>query len=77
MRSSRPRPKVPVPFGPEIEEPLGVLVHAGHVIFAAGIDQKDANLRVLRQPPCHDRPDEPDPRMMKSYCDFISDDSLD
>src|ERR1700674_4736491 len=22
----------------------------------AGLDQEDANLRVLRQPPCHDRP---------------------
>src|ERR1700739_1389196 len=52
---ARLHPKVPVPFGPEIEEPLPGLVHAGHVIFAAGLDQEDADLRVLRQSPCHDR----------------------
>ena len=43
---TRLRPKVPVPFGPEIQEPLPGLVHAGHVIFAAGLDQEDANLWV-------------------------------
>jgi hypothetical protein len=49
----------------------------GHVVFAAGLDQENANLRVLRQPPRHEDPDEPDLQTMKSYCDFISDDSLD
>ena len=68
-----PESSSPVRTG--IEEPLPGLVHAGHV--AAGVDQEDANLRVLRRPSCHDRPDEPDPRMMKSYSDFVSDDSLD
>src|ERR1700730_2435489 len=53
---TRLRPKVPVPFGPEIEEPLPGVVHAGHVVFATGLDQENADLRVLRQPPCHDGP---------------------
>jgi hypothetical protein len=71
---TRFRPKAPVPLGPEIQKPLPRLVHAGYVIFAASLDQENANLPVLRQPPGHD---EPDPQMMKSYCDFISDDSFD
>ncbi len=53
---ARLRAKVPVPFGTEVQEPLPGLVHARHVIVAAGLNQEDGNLRVLRQPSCHDRP---------------------
>jgi hypothetical protein len=77
MTEQPPSPESSSPVRTENEEPLPGLFRAGHVIFAAGVDQEDANLRFSASCPATTDPDEePDPQMMKSYCDFISDDSL-
>ena len=68
-------PESSSPVRTEIEEPLPGLVHIGHVISPTASIRRTLTSGFSANRRATTDPDEPDPQMMKSHCDFISDEA--
>lgn len=58
--------ELPIPLGPDVQDPLARVHYAGYVVVAARLQQKNADRGIFRQTACDYRSRRTDPQTMKS-----------